>query len=254
MAIPGRQALLAAALVASASAARGQATVEPPKAARASAVERADDLASKATVSAYFVPGDQELDLNLRRRFRELVAWGGLFLDRHGSGQGRVGAECDFQHGPFLAIPTLNVGSNGLVAGSAYVEVGTRFYAIGGYAITNLKAFYNLSFDPNDSVELGAGWHASSYDHLAAFTIFDVRLHTGQQDTHVVWRHKLDAREGLTLDALYKSGHEDSGRYVTGFGFAVYYDRPRIFLKAAFDPHVNFTADDMVRVGVGLKF
>jgi hypothetical protein len=236
------------------TSAYGQAAVEPPKAARPSPVERADDLRSKATVSGYFLPGDQELDLNVRHRFADLVTWVGLFVDRHGKGQGRVGAEYDFSKGPLLVIPTLNLGSNELAAGSVYFEAGKRFYGIGGYAVTNGKPFYNLSFDPNDSVELGAGWHVSSYDRLAAFTIFDVRFHTGQQDTHVLWRHKLDPREGITVDALYKSGRGDAGQHIEGLGLALYYDRARFFVKAAWDPHVNFSPVDMLRVGAGIKF
>jgi hypothetical protein len=34
----------------------------------------------------------------------------------------------------------------------------------------------------------------------------------------------------------------------------LYYDRPRWFWKAYYDPYVNFTHQNMVRVGIGLKF
>ena len=37
-------------------------------------------------------------------------------------------------------------------------------------------------------------------------------------------------------------------------GLGVYYDRPRWFWKAYYDPNVNFSHRDMVRLGAGLKF
>jgi hypothetical protein len=217
-------------------------------------VEKSDDLAYKATVTGYLVDHDQDVDFNLRRRFGPAVAWGGVFLDRHGPGQGRVGAEYDLQREGVLVVPTLNVATNGLVAGSLYAELGHRVYGIAGYAVTNLKPFYNLSFDPNDSVQLGLGWHLSSFDRLVAFCIFDVRLHTGQQDTHLLWRHKLSPRDGITVDSLFKSGRTDEGRYIHAFGLGVYYDRPRTFYKAYWDPYVNFSRHTMLRVGAGVKF
>jgi hypothetical protein len=226
-----------------------------PNEAKAPApVEKSDDLLYKATVTGYAADHDQDFDFNLRRRIGPAVAWAGVFLDRHGPGQGRIGAEYDVQHEGVLVVPTLNLGTNGLVAGSLYSELGRRVYAIAGYAVTNLKPFYNLSFDPNDSVQVGLGWHVSTFDRLVAFSILDVRLHTRQQDTHVLWRHKLSPRDGITFDGLFKSGRTDAGTYVRAFGLGVYYDRPRAFFKAYWDPYVNFSNDNMLRMGAGLKF
>ncbi len=207
---------LAALLLAWASPARPQ-SVDAPKDVQSpppAPVERSDDRRTKVTASVYLLPSDQNYDLNLRHKLGAIVAWIGNFVDAHGQGQARVGAEYDYQHGRLLVVPTLQVGSNGLVAGSLYGEWGSALYAIGGLSRTNLKPFYNLSFDPNESIQLGAGWHVTGYDRLYGFVIFDVRLHTSQQDSHVLWRHRLDARDGLTVDVLYKSGRRDDGRSV----------------------------------------
>jgi hypothetical protein len=222
--------------------------------APATPVERGDDLADKVTASLYVLTHQVQFDVNVRRRFGDVTAWVGALLDPKGGSIGRLGAEYDFQTNGLAAIPALQVGTNGFVNGSLYTEIGGRVYGIAGLTFTNLKPMPNLTFDPNDAVVVGAGAHLSHYDKIYAFAVVDVRLGTGQQDTHVLYRRRLDSMDGITLDLLYKSGHRDDGVYARGIGVAVYYDRPTWFLKAAWDPWVNFTADDMVRVGGGLKF
>jgi hypothetical protein len=218
------------------------------------AVERADDLKSKVTFSTYFTSNDRNYDINLRHQFGHLVAWVGGFYDPKGDGSARLGAEYDFQYKCFLFIPTVEIGSTGALAGSIYSEVGAKNYAIIGYSQTNMKPFNDLFFDPSESVQLGAGRKISDYDKLYGYTIFDVRLHTHQQDTHVLWRHRLNQKNGITFDGLYKSGDTDEGRRIHAVGVGVYYDRPKWFWKAYYDPYVNFSNQAMVRAGLGLKF
>jgi hypothetical protein len=217
-------------------------------------IERADQLRSKLTYAVYYLPGDVSYDLNFRRRFGQVAAWIGAFIDPKGGSQRRIGAEYDFQHDWFLFIPTLQVNTSGGVMGSFDAELGTNYYGIIGFSRTNLRPFTNLTFDPNDSVQLGLGYKIDSYDKLYGYSIFDVRLHTGQQNTHVFWRHRLDDHNGITFDAIYKSGHTDDGKYIRSGGIGVYYDRPTWFWKAYYDPYVNFSGHTMVRFGVGLKF
>ena len=224
------------------------------KPADASPVEKADELKSKLTFAVHFTPGDQSYDLNFRHQFGPVVAWVAGFFDPNGISQARIGAECDFQRKWLLFIPTLEVGSNGAVAGQLYAELGYKNYAIVGYSETNLKDFFDLFWDPSESLQLGAGRKINNYDKLYGYIIFDVRLHTHQQHTHVLWRHRLNANNGITFDGLYKSGFADDGRYVRAVGLGIYYDRPRWFWKAYYDPYVNFTHQNMVRVGIGLKF
>jgi len=227
-----------------------QASQEPQPAP----IERADELKTKVTFAVYYLPREVSYDLNFRRQFGSAFAWIGAFIDPNGGSQGRVGAEYDFHHEWFLFIPTLEVTTNGAVFGSLYAELGKDYYGIVGFARTNLRPFNDLFFDPNDAVQLGAGYKIDSYDKLYAYSIFDVRLHTHQQDTHVLWRHRLDENNGITLDGLYKSGNTDEHKYIRAVGIGIYYDRPTWFWKAYYDPYVNFTRHTMVRVGVGLKF
>jgi hypothetical protein len=217
-------------------------------------IERGDQLKSKLTLGFYYLPGEPSYDINFRHQFGPVVAWIGGLIDPKAGSQGRVGAEYDFQHDWLLFIPTLQVITNGAVSGSFYTELGTEYYGIIGFARTNLRPFNDLFFDPNDSVQLGVGYKINSYDKLYGYSIFDVRLHTHQQDTHVLWRHRLDENNGITLDGLYKSGDTDEHKYIRAVGIGIYYDRPTWFWKAYYDPHVNFTRHAMVRFGVGLKF
>lgn len=88
---------------------------------------------------------------------------------------------------------------------------------------------------------------------MVAYSVFDIRLHTNQQDTHVVWKHRLDRFSALTIDAIYKSGLTDSGRSIRAVGGGLYYDRGW-FGKLYYDPYANFGDRPQWRLSVGRKF
>jgi len=218
-------------------------------------VEDADEFKSKLTLGIYFTRGDRAYDLNLRHQFGPLTAWIAGFYDPNSTKLIRVGGQYDYKRGWLHLVPSLEVSTNRAMSGSLSSELGSgKTIAIAGVSRTNLRAFFDLFWDPSDSVQLGIARKLSSYDRISAFTIFDVRLHTRQQNTHIVWRHKLNATNGITFDGLFKSGHTDSGEYIRNVGIGVYYDRPKWFWKLYYDPHVNFTDKTMVRTGIGLKF
>ena len=217
-------------------------------------VAHADDLKSKLTLGIYFTPGARVYDLNLRHQFGPLTAWVAGFYDPKSNKLMRVGAQYDYKKSWFHFVPTLEASTTKALAGSLYSEFGGKTYAIAGYSRTNLKPFFDLFWDPGDSVQLGIAHKISGYDRISGYTIFDVRLHTHQQNTHIVWRHKLNVNNGITFDALFKSGRGDDGRYLRNVGLGIYYDRPTWFWKLYYDPHVNFTNRTMVRSGIGLKF
>ncbi len=218
-------------------------------------IERSDEFKSKLTFSVYFTHGNRAYDLNLRHQVGSLTVWIAGYYDPQNNQLIRVGAQYDYKKAWFHFVPTIEVATTKGVSGSLYSELGSgKTFAIAGVARTNLKAFFDLFWDPSESVELGVGHKISSYDRIQVYSIFDVRLHTEQQNTHVVWRHKLNATNGITLDGVFKSGHEDSGRIIRAVGLGVYYDRPHWFWKLHYDPHVNFSGQTMVRTGIGLKF
>ena len=242
--------------VAQSTSATSQPSLMPePKTETRDPIERSDEFKSKLTFSVYFTNGDRLYDLNLRHQFGPLTAWIAGFADPNGTKLIRVGAQYDYKKAWFHFVPTIEVATTKAVSGSLYSELGSgKTFAIAGVSRTNLKSFFDLFWDPSDAVQLGVGHKISSYDRIQAYSIIDVRLHTEQQNTHVVYRHKLNANNGITFDGVFKSGHDDSGRFIRTVGIGAYYDRPKWFWKVYYDPHVNFTSHTMVRTGIGLKF
>ena len=218
-------------------------------------VENADEFKSKLTLGIYFTRGARVYDLNLRHQFGPWTAWIAGFYDPQSNKLMRVGAQYDYRKGWLHIVPSLEVSTTRAMAGSLSSELGSgKTVVLAGVSRTNLRPFFDLFWDPGDSVQLGIARRLSSYDRISAFTIFDVRLHTQQQNTHVLWRHKLNRNNGITFDGLFKSGHTESGEFIRNVGLGVYYDRPKWFWKLYYDPHVNFTNRTMVRTGIGLKF
>ena len=218
-------------------------------------VENADEFKSKLTLGIYFTSGARAYDLNLRHQFGPLTAWIAGFYDPQSNKLIRVGAQYDYKKGWLHIVPSLEVSTTRAMAGSLSSELGSgKTVVLAGVSRTNLRPFFDLFWDPGDSVQLGIAHRLSSYDRISAFTIFDVRLHTKQQNTHVLWRHKLNRNNGITVDGLFKSGRTESGEFIHDVGIGVYYDRPKWFWKLYYDPHVNFTDRTMVRTGIGLKF
>ena len=218
-------------------------------------IEKADEYKSKLTFSTYFTRGNRAFDLNLRHQLGPVTVWIAGFYDPQSNKLLRTGIQYDYRKAWFHFVPTIEVATTKAVSGSLSFELGSgKTIALVGYSRTNLKPFFDLFWDPGDSVQLGIGHKLSSYDRIQVYTIFDVRLHTSQQNTHLLWRHKLNRNNGITFDGIFKSGHEDSGQYIRSVSLGVYYDRPHWFWKLYYDPHVNFTSHTMVRTAIGLKF
>ena len=227
-----------------------------PKKTEVDPIENSDGKPSKLTFAVYFTDGSVLTDVNLRHQWGPLTAWIAGFYDRSGDNKLiRVGTQYDYHKDWLHLTPSVEVATTKAISASLSSELGKgNTTALIGYSRTNLKAFFDLFWDPGDSVTLGVSHKISNYDRIQAFTIFDVRLHTGQQNTHVLYRRKLNRNNGITFDAVFKTGHEDSGEFIRTAGLGVYYDRPRWFWKVYFDPHVNFTPNTMVRTGIGWKF
>jgi hypothetical protein len=207
----------------------------------------------KATVGVYDTAGDVTFDLNLRRKLGDFNVWLGSYIDPKEESVARVGTDYTFQSLWLRATPGVQWATNGFFGGSIYGELGSDVFLIAGFSETNLKPSFNLTFDPNESVQLGAG-AALGRDRLSAFVIFDVRLGTGQQNSHLVWRHWIDEERRLTVDVLYKSGHTDTGEFVRGTGLTVTYDFAPYFVRLAYDAYANFGDDTMWRLAGGFRF
>ncbi len=194
------------------------------------------------------------LDVNLRRKEGDFFLWVGAFLFDKDSTQARLGAEWDLQLPGLFFAPAVQVGTNGSIGGQLYAEAGGDLYGILGAGRTNDRDVVNLTFDPNDCWQLGAGAKLPHGDRLYGYVVWDARYGTGQQVTHLFLRHWVSPGHRLTLDGSWKSGHGDGDEYVRGWGLSATWDGPAWFVRAAFDGHGNFQPSNMVRVAFGGRF
>lgn len=208
----------------------------------------------KLTLGLYRTADESSIDLNLRRSLGAFDLWLGTYHENAGNSVLRVGADWSYRSEWLRVTPAFAYATNGFFGGQVYAEIGRRSFLVAGYSQTNEKDYFNLTFDPNESVQLGAGTQIDTRDRLTASTTFDVRLGTGQQNSHLVYRRFTSPEHRLTVDLSYKSGHADDGTYVRGGGAQVTYDWPRFFARAAWDQYVNFTEQTMLRLGGGLRF
>ena len=214
----------------------------------------AQDYRGKITVGVYASDQRTTVDLNARYTAQAWTGWFGWYGPQADIRQPRAGLEYDLRRKSLLLIPSVQIASASFVGGSVYGEIGQTLYAIAGASRTNLRPYVNLNFDPNESWQLGAGAHFKQNDSLAAFTVWDNRLHTAQQNSHVVLRHSIADAKRITLDVSYKSGRGETGAFVRGAEVATEVDWRRWFAKGARDAHANFGTATMWRFGGGLRF
>ena len=213
----------------------------------------------KLTAGVYSVAGGAlptgpGLDVNLRYTYGNGNVWMGWFrspaLD---FSQLRGGWDHVFSLGPVRLLPSLQSASGGFVGGSLAIETGERWFVGTGLGRTNLHAYANLNFDPNDSLTVYGGWHWDDANTITVQLIRDNRENPDQQHVHLIWRTKLADGDQLIVDLLEKQGTVES-RFVRRTGLSVGYDWPAWSVRAAWDPKVNFTPQNMVRVSLARRF
>lgn len=226
--------------------------------AAACAARAGDEPAFKFTAGAYHLsggglPSGNAIDLNLRYGGEIGNAWIGWFRsDALDVTQARAGWDRTFTVGPLRVQPSVQVASGGFAGGSLYAEAGDTFFAGAGIGRTNLRPYYNLNFDPNDAWTLSGGWRKDKRA-LTLLMVGDNRQNPDQRHVHLNWRSSDEQGERLTLDLLAKRGTVDGVR-IHRIGFSATYDWPRWFARLAWDPKVNFTSQNMVRVAGGVRF
>ncbi len=194
-------------------------------------------------------------DLNLRGNLGAQTAWIGFYQRSGEFQQLRLGYENTLEL-PFGRVtPSLQYATRGFLGGSLTAEIGDRYFALAGAGRTNLRDYFNLNFDPNDMVLVGAGTRALPNTTLSVFQIRDDRLGTGQRVSHAVARIKLNDKTRVTVDVFYKEGRADpASDPVHGTGVTLTVDYGSYFARVAADPYVNFSNNHMTRVAVGWRF
>ena len=193
-------------------------------------------------------------DLNLRANRQTQTGWIGFYRRGEEFQQLRLGYEHALELAGGRLVPSVQYASRGFLGASATAEIGERHFGMLGLSRTNLKDYFNLNFDPNDSVLLGAGTRALARSVLTLYQIKDDRLGTGQHVTHFVLRTSPDARTRWAVDVFTKAGRTADGEWVRGTGATLTYDFGRYFARIAHDPYVNFTPERMLRMAFGWRF
>jgi hypothetical protein len=218
------------------------------------AEEAPAEPANKLTIGLHrFSQSGDGLDLNLRNSSTLGTTWIGYFrangLAVH---QLRGGWEVPFGDS-LRVLPSLQLAAGGFAGGSVNLETGQRWYLGAGLGRTNLRPYYNLNFDPNDAWSLAAGYRGSDGVSYGLSTIRDNRQNPDQQHVHAVYRTPIRGVDRFTVDLLYKRGLVDGTR-IAKLGATVTYDWPRLFVRLAYDPNTNFTADNVLRLSFGTRF
>jgi hypothetical protein len=213
-----------------------------------------DEPSYKLTVTSHRLSQSGDgVDVNLRHSSNFGTAWVGYFdangLDAH---QGRAGWEKSFGD-TVRWLPSLQIASGGFVGGSLNVEAGKTWFVGAGLGRTNQLPYYNLNYDPNDAVTLSSGYRPGAGASYALSLTKDNRDNPDQQHLHATYRAPLEGGDRLTVDVLFKQGLVN-GSPINKVGATITYDWPRFFVRVAFDPNANFSADDVVRISTGLRF
>lgn len=216
-----------------------------------------EKVAWKLTTTYYSTTNEKGAgDINLRGVYGPHTAWVGYYEQPGEFRQGRVGYEYAVHLPMSQVVVGVQYASQGFFGGGVAAAIGGEVYGLIGVSRTNEKPYFNLNFDPNDAWIFGVGAHLP---HGASFVAYQVRgewAAAGQQVTHAVYRMKPTPETRLGIDLFYKSGplEGDDGGTVRAAGASVALDYRKWFARLTWDPKVNFTPNDMVRVAVGLRF
>lgn len=213
----------------------------------------------KLTLGSYGVagggmPAGPGLDVNLRYTYGKGNVWLGWFRSPAlGFSEPRGGWDDVFAWGDVRILPSLQAASGGFLGGALAVEAGERWFAGAGLGRTNLRPYVNLNFDPNDAYTLYGGLRWSEASSMTLQVVRDNRTQPDQQHVHLVWRQKLSGGDRFIVDLLAKQGTVE-GRFIRRTGLSLGYDWPTWSARAAWDPKVNFTAQNMLRLSLARHF
>lgn len=198
-------------------------------------------------------------DVNIRGNTEKLAFWVGYYDQSKVFEQTRMGMEYTHPLPVGRLIGSLQVATENFQGwsltwdGKKADEHG--FGSLIGISRTNLMPYYNLNFDPNDSLLIGGSYSSSKMGKVIFYQIYDDRLDTGQRVTHLVWRRSLPEGKRITIDAFDRTGASALGEMVyRGTGMTATMDFNDWFVRVGHDPNANFTPGNISRVSIGYRF
>ena len=195
------------------------------------------------------------IDVNLRSNQGQHTIWLGHYTRGNEFEQTRWGYEYNANFDWGQMVPSLQLATHGFLGGSLNFQVGGANYVLAGLGRTNLKDYYNLTFDPNDAYLIGIGSKAIENHAFNLFAVKDNRLQTGQKVVHGTWRWQKDTQHRWSVDISHKSGRlTPESPYLSGNAISITWDVDKHFVRLAKEQKVNFSDHDQQRISVGLRF
>ncbi len=198
-------------------------------------------------------------DFNIRGNTENLAFWVGYYDQPKIFQQTRVGMEYSHPLPLGRLIGSIQIATENFQGWSLTWDGKNAdehgFGPLLGIGRTNLKPYYNLNFDPNDSVLIGGSFSSSKTGKIMLYQIYDDRLHTGQKVTHLVWRRSYADGKRITIDAFTRSGANAPGEKVyRGTGMTATLDLNDWFVRFGHDPNSNFSPGNIIRVALGYRY
>lgn len=215
-----------------------------------------EDAHFKLSYGTYFY-SDSSIgqDLNLRWENGRTRAWLGHYADPSFGHQTRAGIDHTFEPAPDLFVQlSLETATQHFWGGSIVAALGNPWFVVAGLGRTNLKPYFNLSWDPNDSLTAGFGWKGDNDTAIAMTVVADNRLDNGQRVWHLYGRKRWSEQLRTTVDLNYKQGIGDIGEPVKGWGLSAVLDFPGWFMRIAHDQKQNFAPINATRISLGVRF
>lgn len=230
-------------------------------AAQASSPASAEGLAAaiewKAMLGHYQSrPGGTATDLNLRGSLGATTFWIGHYSGSDGFRQARAGLERWHELPIGRVLTSVQVAEGRYLNGSLNLEAGRgEVKALLGFSRTNLREYYNIDFNSNDSFTVGAAIDRADGSRWSLYAVQDNRTGPGQRLTHLNFRPAYAGEQRLTIDLFHRHGLVPwRERRVNVSGATITLDYRPVFVRLAYDPKVNFTDVDMWRLSVGTHF
>lgn len=215
-----------------------------------------DKVEYKLTLSHYSTDSIKANDINLRASKSNQTVWLGYYAENSANfDQLRFGYERTDTLPYTKLISSLQIAGHGFLGWSENAEIGSPFFVLAGIGRTNLRPYNNINFDPNDAITYGVGWRNAEDTSISLYAVRDDRVNNGQQIAHLVFRQSFQHAQRLTLDIFNKTGPNDAmNESINATGSAITYDISQYSLRFAYEPKVNFSQENMLRLSAAFRF
>ena len=159
------------------------------------------------------------------------------------------------QLGSVRVKPSLFSNNSGSVSGAGlWLGKGETWRLAVGARRQPYRNGLGFAPDSGEKSLVTASYLWSSQQSLSLQWVRQGSTELGQRTVHLVYGTAMSGNQTLKVGVSAISGWEPAGGSQQRIGLSVGYDWPQYFVKLAYDPQVNFTAKDQIRVSLGTRF